>query len=71
MKNSLKLTALSTGLLLSGLTQAQSNVTLFGKVDAGLVRAIGTGTTTLGEGAQSRFGVRGTEDLGEGLKASF
>lgn len=71
MKNTLKLTALSAGLLLSGHAQAQSNVTLFGKVDAGLVRAIGTGTTTLGEGAQSRFGVRGTEDLGEGLKASF
>lgn len=71
MKNTLKLTALSAGLLLSGHTLAQSNVTLFGKVDAGLVRAIGTGTTTLGEGAQSRFGVRGTEDLGEGLKASF
>lgn len=71
MKNALKLTALSAGLLLSGHTQAQSNVTLFGKVDAGLVRTIGTGTNTLGEGAQSRFGVRGTEDLGEGLKASF
>lgn len=71
MKNTLKLTALSAGLLLSGHTLAQSNITLFGKVDAGLVRAIGTGTTTLGEGAQSRFGVRGTEDLGEGLKASF
>lgn len=50
---------------------AQSSVTLFGKVDAGLVRAIGKDITELGEGAQSRFGLRGVEDLGGGLKAYF
>ncbi|MDO9148793.1 MAG: porin [Hydrogenophaga sp.] len=71
MKNALKLFPLSAFVLLSGHVQAQSSLTLFGKVDAGLVRAIGTGTTTLGEGAQSRVGLRGTEDLGQGMKVSF
>lgn len=71
MNKTLKYLPLSALVLLSSHVQAQSNVTLFGKVDAGLVRAIGTTTTTLGEGAQSRFGLRGTEDLGQGLKVSF
>lgn len=57
--------------LLSGLAHAQSSVTLFGKIDSGLVRAIGANSTTLGEGAQSRFGLVGKEDLGQGLKVSF
>lgn len=71
MKNTLKYLPLSAFVLLSGHAHAQGSVILFGKVDAGLVRAIGTSTTTLGEGAQSRFGLRGTEDLGQGLKVSF
>lgn len=71
MKTALKFAVLSTSLLLAGHTQAQSTVTMFGKFDVGLVRAVGTSTTVLGEGAQSRFGVRGTEDLGQGTKVSF
>lgn len=71
MKNILKSVSLSAFVVLASHVQAQSSITLFGKVDAGLVRAIGTSTNALGEGAQSRFGLRGTEDLGDGLKVSF
>ncbi len=71
MKYALTPVTLITASLLSGHSLAQSNVTLFGKIDAGLVRAVGTDTTVLGEGAQSRFGFRGSEDLGQGVKASF
>ena len=70
-KHTLKLLPLSAFVLLSAHVQAQTSLTLFGKVDAGLVRAIGSDTITLGEGAQSRFGLRATEDLGQGLKVSF
>lgn len=71
MKNSIKYIPLASLALLSGYTQAQSKITLFGKVDSGLVRAIGSSTLKLDEGAQSRFGIYGTEDLGQGLKVSF
>lgn len=54
---------------------AQSSVTLFGVTDA-YVRHVKTGSTSstdLGSGGEStsRFGLRGIEDLGGGLKASF
>jgi len=56
--------------------QAQSNVTIYGLVDAGLVSerggAAGNVTkVTSGIGGQSRLGFRGTEDLGNGLSAIF
>lgn len=56
--------------------QAQSNVTIYGLVDAGLVSerggAAGSVTKlTSGIGGQSRLGFRGTEDLGGGLSAIF
>ena len=50
--------------------QAQSSVTLYGKVDLGLQRAIGSSDTHMATGGDSRIGVRGVEDLGGGLKAS-
>lgn len=63
----------------SGGAMAQSSVTLYGLVDAGVAY---TSTTTggvktsqpvvVGSGANnSRWGFRGTEDLGGGLKANF
>ena len=58
-----------------GAASAQSSVTLFGVVDATV--AIGNGDTanktqlTNSGYNSSRFGVRGVEDLGGGLKASF
>jgi predicted porin len=56
--------------------QAQSNVTIYGLVDAGIVSerggAAGSVTkVTSGIGSQSRLGFRGTEDLGSGLSAIF
>ena len=60
----------------AGAVHAQSNVTLYGIIDAGLVfeRGGAQGSVSkLGTGVQSgsRIGVRGTEDLGGGLKALF
>lgn len=56
--------------------QAQSNVTIYGVVDAGIVRESGgvagdVTKVTSGVGSQSRIGFRGTEDLGGGLSAFF
>ncbi|WP_426190558.1 porin [Massilia sp. DWR3-1-1] len=54
---------------------AQTNVTIYGVVDAGLVRETG-GTANVtkissGVASVSRLGFRGTEDLGGGLSALF
>lgn len=59
----------------SGAAFAQSSVTLYGRVDTNVSRATGT-TTQVADGAAygagaSRFGFKGTEDLGGGLKAAF
>jgi predicted porin len=60
----------------AGASQAQTSVTMFGIVDAAVARVSGsgvgstTGISTSGINS-SRFGVRGVEDLGGGLKASF
>ena len=56
--------------------QAQSNVTVYGVVDAGLVfeRGAPTGNTSnvsSGVASGSRLGFKGTEDLGNGLSAGF
>jgi len=56
--------------------QAQSNVTIYGLVDVGLVSERGgvagnVTKVTSGIGGQSRLGFRGTEDLGNGLSAIF
>jgi predicted porin len=59
----------------AGCASAQSSVTLFGVVDAGVAHLTGTGVSKTGlstGGANiSRLGFRGTEDLGAGLNASF
>lgn len=61
--------------LTGGAAVAQSSVTLFGVIDAD-VKYVKTGSNALkkldsGGLNTSRFGVRGTEDLGGGLKAGF
>jgi len=61
---------------LSSAAFAQSNVTIYGIVDAGLVSERGgiTGTSeklTSGVASASRIGFKGTEDLGGGLSAIF
>ena len=61
----------------SGAAFAQSSVTLYGVVDVGLwdSSAAGVSAQMSGSGLMnngtSRFGFRGTEDLGGGLKANF
>lgn len=59
----------------TGAAFAQSNVTLYGRIDAsiGSNRLNGVSTTQLFSGnlTSTRWGLRGTEDLGGGLKAIF
>lgn len=72
-----KLIAAALGLAFAGVAQAQSqsNVVLYGIVDGGLRfdrTQAGTLSSVVGGGASgSRLGVRGTEDLGSGMKANF
>jgi predicted porin len=73
MKKSLLALAALTAF--AGAASAQSSVTLFGIVDAGIARLSAggnskTGMTNSGYNS-SRLGFRGVEDLGGGLKAGF
>jgi predicted porin len=79
MKPTLKLSAIGVLLIAAAggnaFAQASSSVTLFGVVDAG-VRQVKNGGSDISFGStnglnSSRLGVRGTEDLGGGLFASF
>ncbi|SIO72029.1 Outer membrane protein (porin) [Burkholderia sp. GAS332] len=79
----LKLMVGTVGLVVAGLVQAQSSVTLYGVVDGGLLYTSRTPDPTTGQNAgrqfsmidsgssPSQFGMRGIEDLGDGLKAKF
>jgi predicted porin len=64
--------------LLPGLACAQSSVTVYGIVDATVRHATnagpdGSSLTSVGDGAYtgSRFGLKGSEDLGGGMKSLF
>ena len=63
-------------------SQAQGSVTIYGKVDMGITKSNSGNATLAGatgprdawaveQGASSRLGFRGTEDLGGGYRASF
>lgn len=73
-KNSIAAAVLA---LVSSLAAAQSNVTLYGIVDLGVLSqshaADGAASTSIASGgiSPSIWGLRGTEDLGNGLKANF
>lgn len=58
-----------------GAASAQSSVTMYGVADVSLAqttgRSIAVSTNGLLNNGNSRLGVKGTEDLGGGLKASF
>jgi predicted porin len=76
MKKLTLVAAAAMGLLSSAAVMAQSTVTLYGLVDAGYNRVSGLkqGTVnTIASGIMegSRFGLRGSEDLGGGYKAIF
>lgn len=72
-------TPIASALLLASLSisaQAQSNVTVFGVMDAAVRQTSNTGVATnrsvaSGANSTSRLGFRGTEDLGSGMAASF
>lgn len=55
----------------AGAASAQSSVTLYGKVDLALGKATGSADKQVRDGAGSRVGIKGVEDLGGGMKALF
>lgn len=72
----LTLAAIFAGSFAALTAHAQSNVTIYGIVDAGIVRETGGAAgdvtkLTSGIGSQSRIGFRGVEDLGGDLSAIF
>ncbi|MDR0933772.1 MAG: porin [Burkholderiaceae bacterium] len=54
----------------AGVAHAQSNVTVYGIIDTGYVKMTGK-DAYMDENINSRVGFRGSEDLGNGLKAIF
>jgi predicted porin len=76
MKNKSPLALAAALMLLAGGACAQSSVTLFGVADSAMRYAKTDGAGRLmsvvsGAYSSSRFGFRGTEDLGGGMSASF
>ena len=67
------------GALAAGTAQAQSSVTLYGIIDAGIMTQSNSGTPSAGRTTSfvdaqvlpSIYGMKGTEDLGGGLTAGF
>lgn len=55
----------------AGAASAQSSVTVYGKVDMGLGKTIGSKDKQVRDAGGSRLGFRGVEDLGGGLAAVF
>lgn len=72
-----RLIAVAALALVSGMAAAQSAVTVYGNVDLGVLTqnhaAAGASSTSLANGgiSPSIWGFRGSEDLGDGLKANF
>ncbi|MGN0918817.1 MAG: porin, partial [Oxalobacter sp.] len=56
--------------LLAGTACAQTNVTIYGQVDTGIMKETGS-DTRMGNNENSLIGFKGTEDLGSGTKAVF
>ncbi len=77
-KSPISLAILALAAAIGGAAQAQSNVQVYGLLDVGVENANNTSATggsmtrvISGGMNTSRWGVRGTEDLGGGLKAVF
>jgi predicted porin len=69
MKKSLLALAALTAF--AGAASAQSNVTLYGRVDLSVSERMNQSTQNIENGSGSRLGLRGSEDLGGGLAAVF
>lgn len=66
------LVAAAVTLLATGSVFAQSNVTIYGRVNVSAEsQKVGGQTTSVMQDNSSRIGFKGTEDLGGGLKAGF
>ena len=67
----MKKTLIALAALATTAAFAQSSVTLYGKANVGFQKASGSSAKMAGgaDGSDSRFGLRGSEDLGGGLKA--
>lgn len=55
----------------AGAASAQSSVTVYGKLDLAAAKAVGTEDKAIADNTGSRLGFKGTEDLGNGMKAVF
>jgi len=55
----------------AGAASAQSSVTLYGVIDENLGKDFGSNVNRMAQGASSRLGFRGAEDLGGGTTAIF
>lgn len=68
----MKKSLLALGILgaFAGVAQAQSAVQIYGTVDAGFIKRSDQ-TLAIGKRANNTLGFKGTEDLGNGLKALF
>jgi predicted porin len=68
----MKKSLLALGILgaFAGVAQAQSAVQIYGTVDAGIIKRSDQ-TLAIGKRANNTLGFKGTEDLGNGLKALF
>lgn len=82
-KRAWRLAGCTAGMLICGSSNAQSQITLFGLIDGGLLytnKTLGSATGAHagrqlsmidGGSSYSQFGMLGTEDLGDGLQARF
>jgi predicted porin len=57
--------------MFAGAAMAQSSVTLYGLIDENIGKDVGSTAKRMGQGASSRLGFRGVEDLGGGMQAFF
>lgn len=73
MQNKIRFTALAAALLLTGTAQAQSAVTIYGRVNLSVEsQKVGSAAAkTVLQNNSSRWGLKGSEDMGSGLKAGF
>ncbi len=55
----------------AGAASAQSSVTMYGLIDANLGKDVGSNDKRMSQGAGSRLGFKGSEDLGGGTAAIF
>ena len=68
MNKKLLVTLMARGL--TSIAHAQTNITIYGTVDTGLIKETGS-DVRMGSNEDSRIGFKGTEELGSGMKATF